>query len=117
MRSPWLQDLVRFAQLDVLLLQPVRRRRRANGESNLNAGVDRSAALPQIVASQGSGRGRQPRDAALIIGGCPGHASASIRIDRSRISGDYFLSIEFRSCLKKRTKVLAGWPRIGLPAE
>ncbi len=37
--------------------------------------------------------------------GCDGRASASIRNARSRISGEYFLFIEFHPCLKNGTKV------------
>src|SRR5690606_25251667 len=42
---------------------------------------------------------------ALIRFGCSGRASASIRNARSRISGEYFLFIEFHPCLKNGTKV------------
>jgi|GEM_PF-6458584 len=37
--------------------------------------------------------------------GCDGRVSASIRNARSRISGEYFLFIEFHPCLKNGTKV------------
>ena len=42
---------------------------------------------------------------ALIMFGCSGRVSASIRNARSRISGEYFLFIEFHPCLKNGTKV------------
>src|SRR5690606_28753743 len=42
---------------------------------------------------------------ALIIVGCDGRVSASIRNARSRISGEYSLFIEFHPCLKNGTKV------------
>lgn len=46
--------------------------------------------------------------------GCSGRASASIRNARSRISGEYFLFIEFHPCLKNGTKVRPIHIAIGL---
>ncbi|MBF0817824.1 hypothetical protein, partial [Microbacterium paludicola] len=52
---------------------------------------------------------------ALIIVGCDGRVSASIRNARSRISGEYFLFIVFHPCLKNGTKVRPIQPFVSLP--
>ena len=111
-----LENLVRLPQLRDLPLKLLDPRGRLARDPLLGARIHLGLTLPQpqrfglIPSSPATCR------AALIMVGCDGRVSASIRNARSRISGEYFLFIVFHPCLKNGTKVRPIQPSSARPA-